>query len=122
MAHMSSDGKKFTNKPPMMAHERSLQRSKGMANQPASPSPETDPTAQPGDDQAPPDQAQDQSQAQPQDLDALKQGFDSVLAAVSQGQAPDPQTAKALCEFLEQFSGEEQSGSEEQGEPQPEYE
>lgn len=26
MAHMASDGKKFTNRPPMMAHERSLSR------------------------------------------------------------------------------------------------
>ena len=114
MAHMSSDGKKFTNKPPMMAHQRSLDRQQGMSEQSA------DPTAQPGEDAG-----ADPSQAPPQDdaqnLDALKQGFDSVLMAVSQGQAPDPQTAKALCEFLEQFSGEEQQGSEEQGE-QPQYE
>jgi len=81
--------------------------------------PSADPTAQPGDDQM---QADPSQGAQPQDLSALQQGFDSVLQAVQQGQAPDPQTAKALCEFLEQFSGEEQSGSEEQGEPQPEYE
>lgn len=114
MAHMSSDGKKFTNKPPMMAHQRSLDRA--TSAQQASPEQDqsADPTAQPGADQAPP-------QDDAQNLDALKQGFDSVLMAVSQGQAPDPQTAKTLCEFLEQFSGEEQQGSEEQGE-QPEYE
>lgn len=116
MAHMSSDGKKFTNKPPMMAHQRSLDRQQSAQS--------ADPTAQPGQN-AGADTSQDPSQAPPpddsQNLDALKQGFDSVLMAVSQGQAPDPQTAKALCEFLEQFSGEEQQGSEEQGE-QPQYE
>lgn len=112
MAHMSSDGKKFTNKPPMMAHQRSLDRQQAPTDQPGQ-----DPSADPS--QADPSQAPPQDDSQ--NLDALKQGFDSVLMAVSQGQAPDPQTAKALCEFLEQYSGEEQQGSEEQGE-QPQYE
>lgn len=99
----------------MKAHQRSLDKQQAMS------APSADPTAQPGDDQGMP-QSDPSQGAQPQDLSALQQGFDSVLQAVQQGQAPDPQTAKALCEFLEQFSGEEQSGSEEQGEPQPEYE
>jgi len=116
MAHMSSDGKQFTNKPPMKAHQRSLDRQQAMSE------PSADPTAQPGADQGQDMPQADPSQgAQPQDLSALQQGFESVLQAVQQGQAPDPQTAKALCEFLEQFSGEEQQGSEEQGE-QPQYE
>jgi hypothetical protein len=40
MAHMAQDGKKFTNRPPMMAHNRSMERSAGMQK--------ADPTAQPG--------------------------------------------------------------------------
>lgn len=40
MAHMAMDGKKFTNKPPMMAHNRSMERQGGMAQR-------TDPLQQP---------------------------------------------------------------------------
>ena len=40
MAFASSDGKKFTNRPPMMAHERSMKRMGGIADK-------TDPLKQP---------------------------------------------------------------------------
>lgn len=34
MAHMATDGKKFTNRPPMMAHNRMLERASGMKHEP----------------------------------------------------------------------------------------
>ena len=43
MAHMATDGKKFTNRPPMMQHNRSLERGKGLMER-------KDPLAQPGDE------------------------------------------------------------------------
>jgi hypothetical protein len=41
MAHMATDGKKFTNRPPMMAHNRMLERQQGMSKS------EHDPLEQP---------------------------------------------------------------------------
>jgi hypothetical protein len=41
MAFAATDGKKFTNRPPMMAHNRGLQRQSGMEK--------ADPVAQPGE-------------------------------------------------------------------------
>ena len=34
MAHMATDGKKFSNRPPMMAHNRMLERASGMKSEP----------------------------------------------------------------------------------------
>lgn len=49
MAHTASDGKKFTNKPPMQAHERSIGRMAQHSEAGGAGSAEVDPLQQPGE-------------------------------------------------------------------------
>jgi len=92
MAFPAKDGTKYTNADSMRSHN-------AMSSAPA-PQPEGD----------------------QHNLGELKQEFDGILQALQSGQQPDPQAAKAVCEFLEQFTGgEEGSGENEsaEGESEP---
>lgn len=106
MAYQSSDGQKFTNRPPMKAHERSM-----AAKAPAA---ESDPLAQPAEHEG----GDDQGMAHDQDnMEGLKQAFANVMDAVAQGERPDPQAARELVNYFSTFVNEEQQEMSEE----PEY-
>lgn len=107
MAYEAKDGKKFTNKPPMMAHDRSMAAKSAVAE------PETDPLAQPGQDQGM-DQGQDQG-----GTEQVMNDFESVMQAVHSGQQPNPQAAEQLVQYFSQFAGSQEPDGDEQ---QPEFE
>ena len=112
MAYTSQDGKKFTNRPPMMAHDRSMARQSGMSK--------PDPTAQPGmEAQHDPNEGGEQAH-DPQELEQLKQSFDGVMQALATGQRPDPEMVKQLIDVFNSFITEEEH--EEHGGDEPEYE
>jgi hypothetical protein len=95
VAFEAKDGKKSTNRAPMMAHNRSLDRQQDQGAVATA-----DPLEQPG---------QDQPQSQGDPTEQVMNDFESVMQAVQSGQQPDPQAAKQLVDYFSQFAQEDHS-------------
>jgi len=91
MAFMAKDGSKHTNIDSMKHAD-----AQHMAKAPVAPAPE------------PVDAGGEGGAHDPQELEQLKQSFDTVMQALATGQKPDPQTVQQLIEVFNSFITEEQ--------------
>ncbi len=106
MAFKSKDGKSFTNRAPMMSHDRSMARQGGGGMMER-----TDPLKQPGDggeDMDPNDK--------PMHTEHHPEGHHTTTH--DSGKAHDSENLDALKQHLDKFLGEEAQEPSEQGEPE----
>ena len=105
MAFQAKDGKSFTNRPPMMAHNKSMASKGGMQH---------DPTAQPG-------QEMDKGDMPVMTHHDAASGRHKTVH--ESGMEHDHENLEALKQHLDQFFSEEQHEPSEEGEMgKPEYE
>lgn len=107
MAHMASDGKRFTNRPPMMAHNKLLSMKAGTA-------PKVDPLGQPG---GPEEDATPEQEDKPVHTVHHPEGHHTTTH--ESGQEHDSQNLEELKGHLDKFLGEEaHEPSEDDDEPE----
>ena len=108
MAYQAKDGKPFTNRPPMMQHNKSLDAKQDLTQK-------VDPLAQPaGDEQQPEEQGV-------QGPEHLAQLFSKFMDEEAQEGEHDPKECKALADYFGKFIQQETEEPEHQ-EPEQEYE
>jgi hypothetical protein len=110
MAHMATDGKKFTNRPPMMQHNRSIERSQGMEQQ--------DVTAQPGGDMQQDGEQEPEMGDRPQMTEHHEDGTHTTTH--ESGAMKHHASDEELMHHLKKHRGEEEQ--EMQHDSEPEYE